>query len=95
MSPEGALWSAVVATAIRDARRGDARARAWLARRSPDLALVCALAGLDPDWLLRIVPRLIGERPSEARKQSAASAALDSAAAELLARLADLRRLAA
>ncbi|WP_134678379.1 hypothetical protein [Paracoccus ravus] len=95
MSPEAALWSSVVVVAIRDARRGDARARAWLARRSPDLALVCALAGLDPEWLLRIAPRLIGKALGEPATRLEGAGMTEPSVAELLTRLAALRRLAA
>jgi len=82
MSPEAELWSSVLVIEIRDAKRGDAQARAWLARRSPDLVTVCALAGIDPDWLLRLAPRLTVR-------------ALDPSAEKLLARLAALRQLTA
>lgn len=87
MSPEAELWSSVVVTAIRDARRGDAQARAWLARRSPDLVTVCTFAGIDPDWLLRLAPRLTG--------RALGIQAFAPSAETLLARLAALRRLAA
>jgi len=87
MSPEAELWSSVLVIEIRDAKRGDAQARAWLARRSPDLVTVCALAGIDPDWLLRLAPRLTG--------RALGVRALDPSAEKLLARLAALRQLTA
>lgn len=50
---ERALWTSVMAMAVADARKGDVHARAWLTTRSSDLALVCDLAGLDPEGVMR------------------------------------------
>ena len=49
MTPERALWSAVLRQAIVDARKGDKRAMAWFSGASADFRTVCDFAGVDPD----------------------------------------------
>ena len=44
-NPRRALWCAVLAQAVADARRG--RDREWIG--SADFRMVCALAGIDPE----------------------------------------------
>jgi hypothetical protein len=62
-SAQRALWLQVIAQALIDAttkisasstgqvKRDREAARAWLLNRNADFAGVCALAGVDPDWV--------------------------------------------
>jgi len=51
-NPDLALWRSVLVAGLSDAAKGrDPKDVAWL--RSDDFRLVCNLAGLDPDGVLR------------------------------------------
>jgi hypothetical protein len=51
-NPDLALWRSVLVAGLSDAAKGrDPKDAAWL--RSADFRLVCHLAGLDPDGVLR------------------------------------------